>query len=100
MILLAVFDAVFLHKFSCDTATKYVNFLTIIPEDHPIIFYLLLFQFWHNVMYACLIMAFTYRDMGRTFHEYILCIFRNDWMDCRDNFNASLCLYCCAMDRT
>ena len=31
-------------------------------------------------------MAFMYRDMGRTFHEYILCIFRNGWMDCRDTF--------------
>jgi len=29
-------------------------------------------------------MAFTYRDMGRTFHEYILRILRNGWMDCRD----------------
>ena len=33
-------------------------------------------------------MAFTYRDMGRAFHEYI---FRNGWMDCRDTFHAVLC---------
>ena len=26
-------------------------------------------------------MAFTYRDMGYTFHEHILCIFRNGWLD-------------------
>ena len=45
------------------------------------------------------IMAFTYRDMGRMFHEYILHIFRNDWMDCRDAFHAVLCFYCCVMDR-
>jgi len=45
-------------------------------------------------------MAFTYRDMGRTFHEYILRIFRNGWMDCRDAFRAALCLYCCVTDKT
>jgi len=31
--------------------------------------------------------GFTYRDMGRAFHEYILHIlhiYRNDWMDCID----------------
>jgi len=33
-------------------------------------------------------MAFTYQDMGRTFHEYILRIFRNGWMDCRDAFHT------------
>jgi len=35
-------------------------------------------------------MAFVYWDMGCTaqFHEYILCIFRNGWMDCRDAFDA------------
>jgi len=26
-------------------------------------------------------MAFTYRDMGHVFHEYILRIFRNGWLD-------------------
>ena len=31
--------------------------------------------------------------MGRTFHEYILRIFHNGWMDCRDAFHAVLCLY-------
>ena len=45
-------------------------------------------------------MAFTYRDtMGRTFHKYILHIFRNGWMDCRDAFHAVLCLYCCVADK-
>jgi len=37
-------------------------------------------------------MAFTYRDMGRVFHKYILRIFHNGWMDCRDTFHAALCL--------
>jgi len=40
-------------------------------------------------------MAFTYRDMGHTFHEYILHILHilhNGWMDCRDTFHAALCL--------
>jgi len=46
------------------------------------------------------IMAFTYRDMRYVFHEYILCIFRNGWMDCRNAFHAVVCLYCCVMDRT
>ena len=45
-------------------------------------------------------MAFTYRNMGRTFHEYILRILRNGWMDCRDAFHAALCLYCCVTDKT
>jgi len=45
-------------------------------------------------------MAFTYWDMGRTFHDYILRIFRNGWMDCRDAFHAVLCLYCCITDKT
>ena len=45
-------------------------------------------------------MAFTYQDMGCTFHEYILRIFCNGWMDCRDAFHAILCLYCCVTDRT
>jgi len=40
------------------------------------------------------IMAFTYyRDMRHTFHEHILHIFRNGWMDRRDAFHAVLCLY-------
>ena len=39
-----------------------------------------------------LIYAFTYRDMGCAIHEYILRIFRNGWMDCRDAFHAALCL--------
>jgi len=42
-------------------------------------------------------MAFTYRDMGSTFHKYILHIFRNGWMDCRDTFNAVVCLYYCVI---
>jgi len=46
------------------------------------------------------VMAFTYQDMGHTFHEYILRIFRNGWMDCRHAFYAVLCLYCCLTDRT
>jgi len=45
------------------------------------------------------VMAFTYRDMGHTFHERILRIFCNGWMDCRSAFNAVLCLYCCVTDR-
>ena len=44
-------------------------------------------------------MAFTYQDMGHALHEYILRIFCNGWMDCRDTFYAVLCLYCCVMDR-
>ena len=35
-------------------------------------------------------MAFTYRDMGRAFHECILHISCNGWMDCRDTFHAVL----------
>ena len=46
------------------------------------------------------IMAFTYRDLGCTFHECILHIFCNGWMDRRDAFHAILCLYCCVTDRT
>ena len=46
------------------------------------------------------IMAFMYRDMGCTFYEHILHIFRNGWMDCRDTFYAVLCLHCCVTDRT
>ena len=45
-------------------------------------------------------MALTYRDMGHTFHEYILNVFRNGWMDCRDAFYAFLCLSCCVTDKT
>ena len=44
-------------------------------------------------------MAFTYQDTGCAFHEYILCIFCNGWMDCRDTFYAVLSLYCCLKDR-
>ena len=44
-------------------------------------------------------MAFTYRGMRCTFHEYILRIFRNCWMDCKDTFHAVVCLYCCVTDR-
>jgi len=44
-------------------------------------------------------MAFTYRDIGRASHEYILRIFCNGWMDCRDTFHAALCLYCCITDK-
>ena len=43
------------------------------------------------------VMAFMYRDMGSVFHEYILLIFHNGWMGCRDAF---LCLYCCITDKT
>ena len=39
-------------------------------------------------------MAFTYRDMGCTFHDHILRIFCIGWMDCSDAFHAVLCLYC------
>ena len=28
-----------------------------------------------------------------SFHEHILCIFCNGWMDCKDAFHAVLCLY-------
>jgi len=44
--------------------------------------------------------SFTYRDMGRAFHEYSLRIFRNGWMGCRDAFHAVLCLYRCVTDKT
>ena len=44
-------------------------------------------------------MAFTYRDMGHVFHEYILRIFHNGWMNCRDAYHAALCLYYCVMDK-
>ena len=46
------------------------------------------------------VMDFTYWDMGHAFCKYILHIFRNSWMDCRDAFHAVLCLYCCVTDRT
>jgi len=46
------------------------------------------------------IMAFNYRNMGRVFHKYILRIFCNGCLDCRDTFYAVLCLYCCVTDRT
>ena len=37
-------------------------------------------------------LAFTYRDMGHAFHEYILRRL--------DAFHAVLCLYCCVTDNT
>ena len=46
------------------------------------------------------VMAFTYQDVGHMFRDYILRIFRNGSMDCRDTFYAVLCLYCCVTDRT
>ena len=46
------------------------------------------------------VMPFMYQDMGRAFYEYILRIFGNGWMDCRDAFHAALCLYCCITDKT
>ena len=46
------------------------------------------------------VMTFTYPDMGQAFHEHILRIFCNGWMDCRDAFHSVLCLYCCVTDRT
>ena len=53
---------------------------------------------WHCWNWG--IMAFTHRDVGCAFQKYILHIFRNGWMDCRDTIYAVLCLYCCATDRT
>ena len=53
--LLAVFDVALLNEFSCDTAGKFVNFKTIIPEYYygiiPDSFYHPLSQklFQHNV---------------------------------------------------
>ena len=44
-------------------------------------------------------MALRYRDMGRAFHEYILRILRNGWMDWWDAFHAAVCLYCCVTDK-
>jgi len=46
------------------------------------------------------VMAFTYWDIGHAFHEHIVRIFCNGWMDCRDAFHAVLCLYYCVTDRT
>ena len=58
--LLAVFNAVFLHKFSCGTARQRVIFKAIIPEDHPIIpeLFVILFTTYYSknysgIMYAC-----------------------------------------------
>ena len=45
-------------------------------------------------------MALTYRDIRCAFHEYILRILCNGWMDCRDAFHAALCLYCSVTDKT
>ena len=36
---------------------------------------------------------------GHAFHEYILRIFRNGWIYCRDAFHAVICLYCCITDK-
>ena len=47
---------------------------------------------WHCWNWG--VMVFTYRDMGRMFHEHILHIFCNGWTDCKDAFHAALCLYC------
>ena len=58
--------------------------------------YYVMKRVWHCWNWC--IMAFTYRGMGRAFHECILCILRNGWMDCRDAFYAVLCLHCCVMD--
>ena len=42
------------------------------------------------------IMVFTYWDMGRAFHEHILHIFPNGWMDCRDAYSCcSLLIFLC-----
>jgi len=46
------------------------------------------------------VMAFMYGDMGHTFHNYILRIFCNSWMDCRDASHAVLCFYCCITNKT
>ena len=46
------------------------------------------------------VMAFTYRDMGHAFCEYILRIFYNGWMDYTDAFHAVLCPYYCVTDKT
>ena len=40
------------------------------------------------------IMAFTHRNMGHTLNKWILHIFSNGWMDCRDAF-VVLCSYYC-----
>ena len=53
---------------------------------------------WHCWNWG--IMAFTYWDMGRAFYYYILRIFCNSWMNCRDVFHAVLCLYCCVTNAT
>jgi len=37
-------------------------------------------------------MAFTYRDMGRAFYEYILCSFHNSWLD-----GLQRCFSCCSL---
>jgi len=52
--LLAVFDAVFLHGFSCDTAKQCEDFKAIIPEDHPIIpeLFLILFTPYYPINYS------------------------------------------------
>jgi len=45
-------------------------------------------------------MAFTYRDMGRAFHEYIFCVFSVMARWIADAFHAVLCLYFCVMGKT
>jgi len=45
------------------------------------------------------VIVFMYRDMGRKFHECILHIFHNGWMDCRDAFHVVVSLHCCVTDR-
>ena len=63
--LLAVFDAIFLHEFSCDTARK-CDFKAIIPEDYSIIPELFVILFtthysknYSGIMYACLTACLT-----------------------------------------
>ena len=50
-----------------------------------------LLKLWHY--------GFHVSRYGHVFHKYILRIFRNGWMDCRDAFHAVLCLYCCVTDK-
>ena len=45
-------------------------------------------------------MAFTYQDIGRTFHKCILHISVMAGWIVRDAFHTVLCLYCCVKDRT
>ena len=70
-----------------------------IKISEALLIYSLLTMLWNKPNIAG-VMAFTHQDMGHVFHEHILRIFRNGWMDCRDSFHAVLCLYCCVTDRT